>query len=496
MDKIMEFKDYLKSMEDLASAIALLEWDARVNMPKKGIEGRSDALAYLSGEYFKKETSDQMKEFIQYFEDVEGLNEVMQAAVKNCRKKYDLSKKIPENRYVEFVKASALSTAAWEEAKESSDFSIFQPHLQKIVDFKKEFVEYWGYQDDKYNTFLDIYEPGITVGKLDEVFGELKNELVDMLKKIANSPVKIDSTCFKQYFPKIEQEEFSLFILQKMGFDFEAGRLDESVHPFTTNFNNRDVRITSHYYEHEFRSALFSAIHEGGHAIYEQDIPDSLRGTLLGTGASMGIHEAQSRFYENIIGRSMAFWKYFYPEVKNRFKQFADVSFDEFYKGINEVLPSLIRTEADELSYGIHIIIRYEIEKDLINGRIKVEDLPEIWNEKYKEYLGVEPSNDAEGVLQDVHWSDGSFGYFPSYALGNLYSAQFLNKIVKDVPNIFEEMETGNLSIVHTWLKDNIHCYGAVYQPQELIQKVTGEKLKAKYFVDYLKDKYGKVYNF
>ncbi|MDT8719053.1 carboxypeptidase M32 [Clostridium sp. 19966] len=494
--KIEEFKNYLKSMEDLRGSIALLDWDARVNMPKKGIEGRSDAIAYLSGEYFKMETSDKMREFVEYFEAQEGLDHITKAAVKNCRKNYDLSKKIPESRYIEFVKASSISGAAWEEAKEKSDFSIFQPHLQKMVDFKKEFVEYWGYEEDKYDTLLDIYEPGITVKKLDEVFGELKNELVDMLKKIARSSVKVSSECFKKSFPKKEQEEFSIFLLNKMEFDFNAGRLDESVHPFTTNFSNKDVRITSHYYENEFRSALFSAVHEGGHAIYEQDIPDSLRGTLLGTGASMGIHESQSRFYENIIGRSQHFWKYFYSEAIKRFSQFEEVSFEEFYKGINEVLPSLIRTEADELSYSIHVIIRYEIEKDLINGRVKVQDLPKVWNAKYKEYLGVEPSNDAEGVLQDVHWSDGSFGYFPSYALGNLYGAQFLNKLTKDIPNIFKDIEAGNLSTLHTWLKDNIHCYGAVYEPQELIKKVTGEELKAKYFIDYLKEKYGKIYNF
>ena len=270
--------------------------------------------------------------------------------------------------------------------------------------------------------------------------------------------------------------------------------MDVSTHPFTINFGNKDVRITTHYLENEFRSALFSCIHEGGHAIYEQNIADDLEGTMLGTGTSMGVHESQSRYYENILGRSREFWTYFYPEAIKRFPQFEGVSFEEFYKAINIVEPSLIRTESDELTYSLHVIIRYEIEKELINGNIKVEDLPQIWNAKYKEYLGVEPKNDAEGVLQDMHWSGGSFGYFPSYALGNLYGAQFLGKMLKEMPDYNKNISEGNLDEIRLWLKENIHKYGSVYKPAELIKKVTGEELTAKYFIEYLNNKYNKVY--
>ncbi|MDP4089218.1 MAG: carboxypeptidase M32 [Bacillota bacterium] len=496
VEKFQEFKDYLRKIDYLSNALALAEWDMRVYMPKRGIEARSDMVTYISGEVYKLQTSDRMREYIEYFEGVSDLDDVMKAAVKNCRKIYDQTKKIPEDRYREFIKVASRSGTAWEEAKEKADFSIFQPYLEKVTEFKREFIGYWGYEGDRYNTLLDFFEPGITVEKLDEVFGQLKKAIVEILGKIQNSRVEVSTAVFSKYFPKQQQAEFNTMLLKKVGYDFETGRMDESVHPFTTDFGNKDVRITTHYYENEFRSALFSCLHEGGHGIYEQDIPDDLEGTLLDGGASMGIHESQSRFYENIIGRSLSFWKYFYPEIKRNFKQFDGLSLEDFYKGINRVEPSLVRIEADELTYSLHIIIRYEIEKELINGRVEVKDLPKLWNAKYKEYLGVEPSNDAEGVLQDVHWSDGSFGYFPSYALGNLYGAQFLGRMNKDIPDLFERVEKGDFEVIHKWLRDNIHRHGAVYEPSELIKTVTGEELKADYFIKYLYDKYSKIYEF
>lgn len=495
LKKLEEFKDYVKKIEYLNSANSVLYWDMRVGIPKKGIKYRADVLGYLSGELYKLQTSDTMKAFIDYFNKEKDLDDITTSMVKNAEKKYNETKKIPEDRYKEYVILTSNAESAWEEAKDESNFDKFKPYLEKIVDFNKEFIGYWGYKNNKYDTLLDFYEPGITVERLDSVFGELKDAIVNLLKRLQKSNVSVDNSFFKKSFTAKEQEEFGVFILQKMGYDFDAGRLDESVHPFTINFNNKDVRITTHYYENEFTSAMFSCIHEGGHAIYEQNIPDDLQGTLLGSGVSMGIHESQSRFYENIIGRSKEFWKYFYPEAQKRFKQFEGVSIEEFYKAINLVEPSLIRTESDELTYSLHVIIRYEIEKALINGEIEVKDLPSIWNKKYKEYLGVEPKNDAEGVLQDMHWSGGSFGYFPSYALGNLYGAQFLNKMNKDIPNLYKNIEDGQFSSINEWLKENIHKHGAVYEPTELIKRVTGEELTAKYFIEYLNKKYGEIYN-
>jgi carboxypeptidase Taq len=494
--KLSEFKEYLKKIEYLNSIASALYWDMRVGIPKKGIAYRGEVLGFVSGEMYKLQTSDTIMNFIEYFSAQTELDDVTRAMVEKVKKEYNQTKKIPEDKYKEYVIAKSNAEAAWEEAKHKSDFSLFQPHLEKLVDFNKEFIDYWGYEKNKYDTLLDFYEPGITVERLDRVFGELRDAIVSLLGKIKNSSVKPDASVFTKEFPKKAQEEFGLLVLREMGYDFEAGRLDESVHPFTINLSNKDVRITTRYHEDDFRSALFGTIHEGGHALYEQDIPDELLGTMLATGVSMGIHESQSRYYENILGRSRQFWNYFYPEAQKRFPQFEGMSLEDFYRAINRVEPSLIRIEADELTYSLHIIIRYEIEKLLINGEVEVKDLPQVWNSKYKEYLGVEPQSASEGVLQDVHWAGGMFGYFPSYALGNLYGAQFLSKMIMDLPNYYEDIKEGRLEGILAWLRENIHKYGSVYKPAELIKKVTGEELTAKYFIEYLNKKYSEVYEF
>lgn len=493
--KLKDFKDYLTKIEYLNSATSVLSWDMMVGIPKKGKAYRSDVLGYLSSESYKLQTSEEMKNFIEYFISLENLDDVTEAMVHNAKKNYDQTKKIPEDRYREYIVLASNSFSYWEEARAKSDFSIFKPYLEKIIEFSKEFIGYWGYKGNKYNTLLEFYEPGITVEKLDKVFGELREAIVSLLNKIQNSRIKPNTEFFYKHFTKEEQEAFGIFVLHKLGYDFDAGKLDVSAHPFTTTFDNKDVRITTRYDLNEFRGALFSSIHEGGHAIYEQDVPDELKGTGLATGVSMGIHESQSRYYENILGRSKEFWNYFYPEAQRRFKQFEGVSLEEFYRAINVVEPSLIRTEADELTYSLHVIIRYEIEKDLFNGEITAEDLPQVWRTKYKEYLGIEPENDAEGVLQDMHWSDGSFGYFPSYALGNLYGAQFLQKMLKDIPDYYSLVEKGEFNEIHEWLRENIHKHGSVYKPAELIKMVTGEELTAKYFIEYLNKKYGEIYD-
>ena len=490
-----EIKKYIENIEYLNSAIAEVEWDSMVMMPKKAMPYRSRVIGYLSGEAYKLQTSDEVKKFIDYLSGRKDLNDVEKGILRNLKKNYYITKKIPQDVYKEYVTEISNAQSVWEEAKKNNDFNMFKPHLKKIIEFKKEFIKDWGCEGkNKYDALLDLYEPGITVEKLDEVFSEVKDAIIKLLKEIEKSNVKPDVAPFHKNFPKKDQEDFSMFVLGKMGFDFGAGRVDESMHPFTTNFDNKDVRITTHYYENEFRSALFSCIHEGGHTLYEQDIPDSLKGTGLAQGVSMGVHESQSRFYENIIGRSKEFWTYFYPEVQKRFPQFKGFSLDEFYKGINAVEPSLVRTEADELTYSLHIVIRYEVEKEIFNGNVDVDDLPALWNRKYKEYLGVEPQNDAEGVLQDIHWAGGDFGYFPSYALGNLYGAQFLHKMKKDIPDIMDRVSRGDLNSVHEWLKNNVHKYGSVYKPVDLIKIATGEELNAKYFIDYLNKKYKDIY--
>ncbi|WP_300384679.1 carboxypeptidase M32 [Clostridium sp.] len=495
-NKINELKEYIGKYEKLNQAIALIYWDMRTNMPSKAGEGRAKVLEYLSEESFKIITSDKIKTFIEDLsKEKDNLNKVDLRMITELERQYNETKKIPQAKYVEFVGICSNSEIAWEKAKDANDFEIFKPHLEKVVSYTKEFIEYWGYEKDKYDTLLDKYELGLTTEKLNKVFDELKEGILEILENIKNSKKKTKRDFLYGNFDSNKQKELSLFILNKIGFDLEAGRLDVSVHPFTTNFGNKDVRLTTNYHEDEFTSALFSTIHEGGHGIYEQHISDNLENTGLQCGASMAIHESQSRFYENIIGRSKEFCAYLLEVSKDYFEDFKGVGLEEFYEAMNYVEPSLIRTEADELTYGLHVIIRYEIEKELINGRIEVSDLKDLWNKKYKKYLGVEAENESEGILQDMHWSDGSFGYFPSYALGNLYGAQMLNTLKKENPNIMNSIKEGDFSEINKWLKEKVHIHGAIYTPEELIKDITGEELNPKYFIEYLKEKYYKIYN-
>lgn len=494
--KLKELRDYLNDYEKLIQALSLVYWDMRTNMPSKAGESRSKVVEYLSGESFKMITSDKVGEFITDLTPlVNEMSLVDKRMVEELERSYNETKKIPQDKYVAYVGLCSNSELAWEKAKDASDFEIFKPYLEKVVEYQKEFINYWGYKNDKYDTLLDKYELGLTTEKLDKIFSELRDGIIEILDKVKGSKKKLNREFLYGHFDAGKQKDLSLFILDKIGFDKEAGRLDVSVHPFTTNFGNKDVRLTTNYHEDEFTSALFSTIHEGGHGIYEQNISDDLESTGLQQGASMAIHESQSRFYENILGRSKEFCSYLLSVAKEYFEDFKDVTLEEFYEAMNYVETSLIRTEADELTYGLHIIIRYEIEKELINGRISVNELKDLWNKKYKEYLGVEPKNDAEGILQDMHWSDGSFGYFPSYALGNLYGAQMFNTLLKEKPTVMEGVKNGDLTEITKWLNEKVHVHGAIYTPEELIKNITGEELNPKYFIDYLKNKYYKIYN-
>lgn len=384
--------------------------------------------------------------------------------------------------------------SVWEEAKAAADFARFRPYLEQIIEFQRRFIRYWGYEGHPYNTLLDQYEPGMTVDLLDELFSRLRERIVPLVHAISAASDKPDTSFLFAPFPKEKQRAFLLELLKELGYDFGKGRLDETVHPFAIGLNPNDVRITTRYDERDFRTAVFGTIHECGHALYEQHISEALVGTPLASGASMGIHESQSLFFENMIGRHYAFWKRHYPRLLQYAPtQFADVSLDAFYRAINEAKPSLIRIEADELTYPLHIIIRYEIEKQLFAGELEAIDLPDVWNEKYEQYLGIRPHNDAVGVLQDVHWSGGSFGYFPSYALGYMYAAQFKQAMEKelDVAGLLEE---GNIAPIREWLTVHIHQFGKMKKPLELVRDATGETLKADYLIQYLEEKYKALY--
>lgn len=494
------FRTFVKKMMDYNEAVSLMSWDLRTGAPKKGVAQRSEVIGLLSTEGFKMSVSSEMEAYLETLSQpdyLSQLDEITRATVLDCKKDFDRMKSIPSEWYQEYVVLTSKAQTIWEEAKSKNDFAMFQPYLEKIVQKSIEFVEFLGYEGDKYNTLLDLYEPGIKVEQLDEIFADLLESTIKLLDKIRNSGNDPRTDFLYRTYDILHQREFSIFILKQMGYDFEAGRLDESVHPFATGLNPGDVRVTTHFYPDDLRSGIFGTIHEGGHALYEQNVSKELIGTPLATGTSMGIHESQSRFWENTIGRSKAFWERYHGDLTHSFpEQLSDINIDQFFKGVNQVTPSLIRIEADELTYNLHIMIRYEIEKGLINGTIQVADLPQIWNEKYKEYLGIEPDSNATGVLQDVHWSGGMFGYFPSYSLGNIYSAQFAVALKKDIPNVDELVAQGNLEPIKAWYGDKIHKYGKLLTPAEIVKQVTGEEITSKYLVEYLTEKYQQIYQF
>lgn len=361
--------------------------------------------------------------------------------------------------------------------------------------FQREFIELRGYQGDRYNDLLEDYEPGMTTEVLDQIFAYIKEKTIPLLRQIMAAKSGPHAEVVKRNYPIQGQRELCLKVLEAMGYDFNKGRLDVSTHPFTIKINSGDIRITTRYEENFLNSGLFSTIHEGGHGLYEQNIDEALLDTSLSEAASTGIHESQSRFWENILGRSKGFWNYFGPIVQNTFPQsLKNTTVEELYRAVNKIEPSFIRVEADEVTYNLHIILRYELERDLIDGVITVADLPRLWKEKMEAYLGITPPNDREGVLQDIHWADGMFGYFPTYSLGNVYAAQFTKKLKADLPNYDELVESGNFKPILAWLKENIHRHGALLEPSELVKKVTGEEINPQYFVEYIEAKYKGIY--
>ncbi|EIT86651.1 thermostable carboxypeptidase 1 [Fictibacillus macauensis ZFHKF-1] len=493
-----DFLNYVKKMAHLNEAIGVMYWDLRTGAPKKGATQRSEVIGTLAADVFAMSTSDEMKQYIDELSEpthYATLSDITKKTLEEVKKEYERNAKIPPAEFKEYVILQSNAESIWEEAREKSDFSMFQPYLEKLVETNKRFIGYWGYEGNKYNTLLDMYEPGMTVDILDRTFKKLRDHIVPLLQKITTKQQPNQDFLFTK-FPKEQQKDFSLHVLKEMGYDFEAGRLDETVHPFATGLSPGDVRVTTRYDEQDFRTAVFGTIHEGGHALYEQNISPKLIGTPLCTGASMGIHESQSLFWENMIGRHFGFWQNHYETLKSYSAgQFDAVSLEDFYKAINVVEPSLIRIEADELTYPLHVIVRYEIEKGLFNDEIEVKDLPRVWNEKMQEYLGITPPNDAQGVLQDVHWSGGSFGYFPSYALGYIYAAQLKNSMKRDLPNVDEAIANGQFELITKWLQENIHQYGMMKKPMELLQDVTGEGLNADHLIAYFENKYSAIYD-
>lgn len=492
-----KFKEYLNKLAQYEQVIALLQWDLKTAAPENGTASKIEALSFFSTEYFRLMTAEEFGSLLKALsapEEFDSLNDAMKITVTRYFRDYQKSKNIPEDFFTEYVNASAHSEQAWEAAKRASDYSIFLPHLQKMIDMTKQKIAFTDPGKEIYDVLLDTYEEGMDSATIDRLFEEVKKELVPLLQKIKSAP-EPDSSIFNAHYDIDSQKHLQDFLLSYIGFSHKSGNTAESEHPFTLSLGLGDSRVTNHYSLNDPISAIFSAIHEGGHAIFEQNINPSFEKTAAASVNLLGLHESQSRFYENILGRNIHFWEPIYEKLGEFLPKFKEISLEDFFREINHVKCSFIRTEADELTYPFHIILRYEIEKAIFREGVTADKLPELWNQKMEEMLGIVPSNDAEGILQDMHWSDGSFGYFPTYLLGTIYDGMFLEQIEKELGSLDSILAEGRISQVTKWLNENIHQYGSLYTSKEVIQRVCSREISAEPIIRYFKEKYSKIYN-
>ncbi|RJQ32894.1 carboxypeptidase M32 [Candidatus Parcubacteria bacterium] len=499
-----QLRQRLLEIYHLNSILAILGWDRDVFMPCEGAQARAAKIAYLSGLLHQKIISLDSDGLLSKLKERLGQPKVYpakklptedMAIVRETWRSFKREKKLTEDFVKELAETTSQAQMVWAESRKKADFKTFLPWLEKILHLKKKEAGMLGYDKSPYDLLLDYYEPGMTAEKTEKILNDLKISLSDLLKKIKRSKVKIPALKTKNIFSTEKQIDFNKKVAKKIGFNFDCGRMDQSVHPFCVGFHPNDVRITTRYDERDPLYSFGSTIHEAGHALYEQGILPRYFGTPLGEGVSYGIHESQSRLWENMIGKSFAFWQHFYPILKKEFPTpFGEISLEKFYCSLNSVKPSLIRTDADEVTYNLHVILRFEIERDLMEGKIAAKDLPEIWNGKMKKYLGVKPPNDRMGILQDVHWAMGGIGYFPTYALGNLYAAQFYDKMKKDMPDIEKKISGGNFGEIKSWLGENIYSKGKLQSADELTRAITGEDLNPKHFFSYIENKYTEIY--
>lgn len=491
-----KLKPYLDKSMAIGSALALISWDNETLAPKEAIDNTAKVIGILSGESFQTLINPEVKKILDELKGETDLSDFEKKVFEKLYKEYKKMESIPTEEYIKFSELTTKAGSVWQKAKAENDFNLYAPYLKEIIAYTKKFAAYQNSDGKKlYDVLLDEYEEGFTMDVLDEFFSKLKAEIVPLLAKVDEKNDEIDKSFIFKSYDIEKQRSFNRWLAEYVGFDFGRGVLAESEHPFTNGSHNHDVRITTHYYENNLESAIFSTIHEAGHAIYEMGIDDKYTQTILGGGTSCGTHESQSRFFENMIGRSEKFWEPIYGKLVELFpEQLQDVNLEKFILGINKAEPSLIRVESDELTYCLHIMVRYEIEKLFIENEVDVYELPKIWNEKYKEYLGIQPKTDSEGILQDIHWSMGSVGYFPSYALGNAFAAQMYHQMKKDIP-VDSLLKEGKLEPIVSYLGEHVHKYGASKEAMNILKDMTGESFNVDYYITYLKDKYTKLYN-
>lgn len=496
-EKLERLKTLLGEVADIGGAASVLGWDQQVNMPPGGAAARGQQLATLGKIAQEKFISDEVGRLIEDLKaEFAGADPDLDesAMVRVAARNYDKARRVPPEFVAEQAVVSSKAFEAWVEARQKSDFSIFQPHLEKVLDLVNRYISFFPPADHPYDTLLDDFEPGMKTADVKAIFDALRPKQVALLKAIAGKKQVKDDFLHRKYSEK-KMMDFGVDVITKYGYDWNRGRQDKAPHPFETTFSLGDVRITTRFEAENPTATLFSTMHESGHAMYEQGINPAYERTPLMGGTSLAVHESQSRMWENLVGRSLPFWEHFYPAFKSTFpSQLDGVGLKAFYKAINKVEPSFIRVNADEATYNMHIMLRLELEIAMVEGTIAIKDLPAIWNEKMREYLGVTPPSDAKGVLQDIHWSGGMIGYFSTYALGNLISAQLWEKINKDIKDLDDQIRRGDFSALLVWLRKNIHQHGQKYEPQVLVKKVTGSKITPVPYVRYLTKKYSEIY--
>jgi len=498
MEELQALKTRLGEIHDLNRATAVLGWDQQTYMPSGGAAARAEQLATLQKTAHDWFVSDEIGELIQTLSNNDAgwdYDSDEASLVRVVARDYEKARKVPSELVAEFARVTALAHEAWAKAREQSDFPQFQPHLEKIVELNVRLAEALGYEDRIYDPLLDQFEPEMKTAQVVTIFDDLKSDLVPLVKAISERADTVDDSALHKTYDEQKQWNFGVEVIKDFGFDFTRGRQDKSVHPFTTSFSISDVRLTTRIDPNYLPTALFGTLHECGHGLYEQGISLKLERTSLDDGASLGIHESQSRLWENLVGRSREFWSHRFPRLQAIFpEQLEGVDHESFYRAVNRVEPSLIRVEADEVTYNLHIMLRFELENEMLEGRLKIAHLPQAWNAKMEAYLGIVPPDDAQGVLQDIHWSGGMMGYFPTYSLGNLISVQFFDKAKADIPSLSDQIAAGKFDALLNWLRENVHQPGRKYTPTELMKQVTGTDLTAANYVAYIKAKYSDIY--
>ncbi|WP_324716922.1 carboxypeptidase M32 [Carboxydochorda subterranea] len=496
-----EFKELLERLavvDDLARAAAVLRWDMETYMPPGGAGSRSQqvgTLRRLSHQHFTDpRTGELLHRLAGVVQDL-PYDSFEASLVRRALRDYERATRVPARLVGELGEATALASHAWARARSANDFASFAPYLERNLALLRELADRLGYEQHPYDALLDEYEPGMRLSDIEPLFEKLRDALVPLVQAISRRAGMVDDSLLHQPYDEQRQWQLTLEALKAIGYDFERGRQDRSAHPFTTTLGFGDVRLTTRIDPQDFSSALFSSMHEGGHALYEQGIPEELARTPLGDAASLGTHESQSRLWENVIGRSREFWRFFLPKAQALFPdQLGKADVETIYRAVNRSRPGEVRTEADEVTYNLHIFLRLELEKELLTGRLAVKELPEAWNAKMESYLGIRPRDDAHGVLQDIHWSQGMIGYFPTYALGNVLSVQFFDQARSERPEILEAVAHGEFQPLLSWLRERIHRHGSKFTPKELVERVTGSPIRVEPYLAYLQRKYAELY--